>query len=375
MDEEDFDEMERQRKEKIRKRREMPSEFALDDDGNIIDLGVDPDEFFDVDPRFLDDGVRTEDETDGEQFAWYGDGPIDLDAVRDDPFEADEDDPFGLNVEDPVLGIVVDEAEMEMRIQEMLDAAIDDRSHGDEYLSAAALQVSRELDEEELPRNLTVIRDRISRVRQQMMRDMGERDFNREVPDVSAVAAYLAVNEARNRGKPPFMSPYPMTMNRSTINHFWRAPGKKRKNRASSNRPTNMLMKALPAPMNMANRTFNHGPRAERRGEYLNPRHKNERIRNINGMVFQMLPDGGSGVMYNGPYGTKSEMRQRAERLRKKGYNARVIPMKGNKYGKYAIFLSKKVRYSQAEQARIDKANAMKKQLRKPLKKSMNRRS
>ena len=79
--------------------------------------------------------------------------------------------------------------------------------------------------------------------------------------------------------------------------------------------------------------------------------------------------------MYNGPYGTKSEMRQRAERLRKKGYNARVIPMKGNKYGKYAIFLSKKVRYSQAEQARIDKANAMKKQLRKPLKKSMNRRS
>ena len=351
---EDFDEMERQRKEKIRKRRQIPSEFALDDEGKIIDLGVDPDEFFDVDVKFLDSG--SEDEIDGEQYSYYGDGPIDEMTNRDNPFEADEDDPFALTVEDPVLGIVVDDAQMGMKIQEMLDRAIDDRSHGDEYLSAAALQVSRELDEEDLPRNLTVVRDRISRVRKQMMDEMGERDFNREIRDNSAVAAYLAANEARNTG----LSPIAPSMNTSTINHFWRAPRMKPKKRASSSRPTKMLMKALPAPMNMANRTFNHGPRAERRGEYLNPRHKNERIRNINGRVFQMLPEGGSGQGGNGPYESKATMRRRADVLRKKGYNARVIPMKGNKYGKYALFLSKKVRYSDAEKARINKMNSMK---------------
>ena len=134
MDDDDFDEMERKRMEEIRKSRMMPSEYALDDEGKIIDVGVDPDEFFDVDPRFMDVGIP--DETDGEQFAYYGDGPIDEMTNRDDPFESDEDDPFGLNVDDPVLGVVVDESEIEMRIQQMLEGAIDDRCQGDEYLAA-----------------------------------------------------------------------------------------------------------------------------------------------------------------------------------------------------------------------------------------------
>ena len=361
MDDDDFDEMERKRMEEIRKRRMMPSEYALDDEGKIIDVGVDPDEFFDVDPRFMDVGIP--DETDGDQFAYYGDGPIDEMTNRDDPFEADEDDPFGLEIEDPVLGIVVDDDEIQMRIQQMLDEAMDDRSHGDEYLAAAALQVSRELDEEELPRNLMVVRDRITRVRQQMMEEMGERDFNREIPDNSAVAAFLAVNEARNRamkGGQYSVAPYPLTMNRSTVDHLWIDPNAKRKNRPSKRSRTNMMMRALPAPGAMPLRTFNHGPRAERRGEYLNPRHKNERIRNINGRVFQMLPEGGSGRASSGPYGPKAEMRRRAERLRSKGYNARVIPMKGDRFGTHAIFLSKKVRYSDAELARMKRMNSIK---------------
>ena len=360
MADDDFDEMERKRMEEIRKSRMMPSEYALDDEGKIIDVGVDPDEFFDVDPRFMDVGIP--DETDGEQFAYYGDGPIDEMTNRDDPFESDEVDPFGLNVDDPVLGVVVDESEIEMRIQQMLEGAIDDRSHGDEYLAAAALQVSRELDEEELPRNLMVVRERIAMVRKQMMDEMGERDFNREIPDNSAVAAYLAVNEARNRammGGQYNVAPYPMTMNRSTVDHLWIDPNAKRKNRATKRRGTNMMMRALPAPSTMPVRTFNHGPRAERRGEYLNPRHKNERIRNINGRVFQMLPEGGSGRASSGPYGPKAEMRRRAERLRTKGYNARVIPMKGDRFGTHAIFLSKKVRNSDAEIARMKRMNSL----------------
>tara|TARA_B110000444_G_scaffold149867_1_gene140229 strand:+ start:36055 stop:38058 length:2004 start_codon:yes stop_codon:yes gene_type:complete len=105
-------------------------------------------------------------------------------------------------------------------------------------------------------------------------------------------------------------------------------------------------------------RQYNHGTANERRGEYLNPRVKQQRMRNINGENYQMLIGGGSGASgeaVGGPYARKSVMRRRADLLRKKGYNARVIPMAGDKDGKYALFLSKKVRYSNDERKMLSR--------------------
>lgn len=101
-------------------------------------------------------------------------------------------------------------------------------------------------------------------------------------------------------------------------------------------------------------RRYNHGTNNEKRGEWLDPRHNNERIRNINGMKFQMLAAGGSGGR-SSAYSNKSTMRKRAESLRSKGYNARVIPMAGNSDGKYALFLSKKVRFSNQERKNLER--------------------
>ncbi len=99
-------------------------------------------------------------------------------------------------------------------------------------------------------------------------------------------------------------------------------------------------------------RRYNHGTANEKRGEYLNPRVKNQRMRMIDGQRYQMLIGGGAGATgepVGGPYADKSVMRRRADLLRKKGYNARVIPMAGDKDGKYALFLSKKLRFSNQE--------------------------
>ena len=104
---------------------------------------------------------------------------------------------------------------------------------------------------------------------------------------------------------------------------------------------------------------YNHGPARERRGEWLNPRYRGERIRNINGQRFQMLVAGGSGVAgkpAGGPYLKKPEARRRANLLRDKGYNVRVIPMKGDQYGNHALFVSKKVRFSKEERMNLEKA-------------------
>jgi hypothetical protein len=105
-------------------------------------------------------------------------------------------------------------------------------------------------------------------------------------------------------------------------------------------------------------RRYNHGTANEKRGEYLNPRVKNQRMRLIDGTRYQMLVGGGagaSGEAVGGPYANKSVMRRRADLLRKKGYNARVIPMAGDKNGKYALFLSKKLRFSNEERKMLER--------------------
>lgn len=105
-------------------------------------------------------------------------------------------------------------------------------------------------------------------------------------------------------------------------------------------------------------RHYNHGTANEKRGEYLNPKTKQQRMRRINGQDYQMLIGGGAGASgdgVGGPYARKAVMRRRADVLRKKGYNARVIPMAGDKDGKYALFLSKKVRYSNQERKMLER--------------------
>jgi hypothetical protein len=122
-----------------------------------------------------------------------------------------------------------------------------------------------------------------------------------------------------------------------------RAYGSLLTHRAKNNKGTTKIM-----------RPYNHGTNNEKRGEWLDPRHKNERIRTIDGMKFQMLAAGGSGGR-SSAYSNKSTMRKRANLLRSKGYNARVIPMAGNSDGKYALFLSKKVRFSNQERNNLER--------------------
>jgi hypothetical protein len=122
------------------------------------------------------------------------------------------------------------------------------------------------------------------------------------------------------------------------------------KKRAYGRRQTQLHKTPRPLPIIM--RSYNHGTNNEKRGEWLDPRHNMERIRNIDGSRYQMLAAGGSGGR-GSAYASQSTMRKRAAALRSKGYNARVIPMAGNADGKYALFLSKKVRFSDQERKNL----------------------
>ncbi len=93
--------------------------------------------------------------------------------------------------------------------------------------------------------------------------------------------------------------------------------------------------------------SYNFGTARERRGEWLHQRTGLQRVRKIDGQNFQMLPGSGysDSKMDRGSVGPKSVMVKRANVLRTKGYNARVIPTaKG-----HTLWLSKKVRWSENE--------------------------
>ena len=77
------------------------------------------------------------------------------------------------------------------------------------------------------------------------------------------------------------------------------------------------------------------------------------RERNIEGITYRMLPAGGTAGAAGSPYASKSIMRKRADALRSKGYNARVVPMAGNSDGKFALFLSDKLRFSPRERQNL----------------------
>jgi hypothetical protein len=64
-------------------------------------------------------------------------------------------------------------------IFDMLEEAMDDRTHGDEYLAASASAVDDELKLGVLPIDLSVVRKRLYEIRESFLHDQGERDYNR----------------------------------------------------------------------------------------------------------------------------------------------------------------------------------------------------
>lgn len=67
--------------------------------------------------------------------------------------------------------------------------------------------------------------------------------------------------------------------------------------------------------------------------------------RRIDGQEFFLLPAAGTGMGGYGPYDNKTILKQRAERLRLMGYNARVIPLSKG----HTLWITNKIRFSQDE--------------------------